>query len=226
MIHTSKSLIVTALMLGWVTAPASANLLNNGGFDDYGPQGTTGPIDDWTGGSGKYNGTTHILFGGPGYAYGGDNYGTVDAFLFGLQTTGTSIVASQSVAAAAGPVSLTGAIAGGTTLSLNDPHSTDHFVSIEDGGSLSETYVLSANLDGGTNWEPFALNGVTDGSGVTVTWGYVFTQDVDFFGEPFGPNAGILTTHVDELVLVPEPTTLTLAVLGGLALIRRRTRRG
>ena len=54
MVRTARSIIVTALWLGLVGAPASANILINGGFDDFGPQATgAAPIDNWSGGSAK-----------------------------------------------------------------------------------------------------------------------------------------------------------------------------
>ena len=214
--------VVVALWVCVTCTPASAFLLTNGNFDAYGPQpsGTT-PIDDWAGSSAKYNGTTHVGFGA-GSAYGGANYGTVDAFLWGEIPAGSSLVATQAVAANAGYVKLTGAIGGGTTLSVNDPYSTAHFVKIEDGGSLSETFILPENLDGGTDWVPFTLTGMPDGRGITVTWGFTFVQDVNFAVETwYTGGVGILSTHVDELELVPAPTAALLAMIG-LGIARRR----
>jgi hypothetical protein len=82
-------------------------------------------------------------------------------------------------------------------------------------------------------WSGWAT-GIADMNNVTDIQLYVFTTNRDNTGAsgpyrldstggtvwPLGPNAG--TMSVDDIYLVPEPATIALLGLGGLALLRRR----
>jgi hypothetical protein len=182
------------LALALIAAPASANLLQDGGFEmgPLNPDGWTGPID--------YDRPE----AGPGGPAEGEHYA-------GMQTGGatgqtiamtcTSIVVDPSTL-----VTLTGYwhVAGPFVEGL---------IQLIDGSSSNDTVIGQAGpVAGIPGWAPFELAGHIATGHVKIKVQYRITG---------GWNTGSAIC-VDGLNLTPEPSSLALLGLAGLPLLRRR----
>jgi hypothetical protein len=192
--------ILTGLaVLALLATPAMANLLgDNGGFEVW-PNDWEGNLDD-----------SHPVWG-PGGAYEGDHYGSV-------QTGGNNgnpyeaWVTSMEVPASE-VVTLTGVIAGGT-----NGQNADIYIQLIDGSSSGDVVVdelrINIPVTYGFGWTPIQLSGHIASGHIKVKAGLQLIQ-------PIGWSNGT-AIHMDALELVPEPASLGLFALAGLPLLRRR----
>lgn len=89
------------------------------------------------------------------------------------------------------------------------------FFSELDGGGVSKSDLLLTQIDNLNEWTPFSYN-VTAGPDVS---GGVTLQFVATTG---GAEGSLSNVEIDNVSIVPEPTSLALLGFGGLALMRRR----
>jgi hypothetical protein len=178
-----------------LAVPASANLLQDGGFEQ-----TTANPDMWS---------APIDYdrpeSGPGGPAEGAHYAGVQAGCTGavIESTMTSVVVAPSSTVVltgmwhvAGPLPLTG------------------WVKLVDGSSTNDTTIASCTASGIPGWAPFELSGHIATGHVKIKFGFQCGA---------GWNSGSQTS-VDGLVLevVPEPASLGLFALAGLPFLRRR----
>lgn len=191
------------------------------------------------------------IFGSGAYTEAAD-FGIVDATDYELGTVFSSSIAGQVTALrvylgpveAANPGTIVGRLwdssgtllasetysglaAGWNQVALSSP------VSI----SASTSYVVSANTNAGSTGTASYAAGVNGGLGVgyfgsgvtnaflTATSG-VFTTSIGTFPTSGFPATGGGNSYFRDVVVVPEPSTLTLVGLGLIAVASHRTRRG
>lgn len=214
---TVTVLTCTALAMLASVTPASASLLNNGGFE----MGTGADADGWN----QFEGAT------PPALASVDRVSTMPAsgnWAMELSVTGSSM--SVGTNAEIQQLTALNSITPGASYDMSFMAKAANigpgvvvFMEVQwldsdgsDGGGVkgSSGLVQFAGMLTGT-YQPFGFNGIVAAPGSDAA-----LVDIRMNGGAFDGSDGLM--YVDDVTLTPEPATMVLLCLGGLAMIRRR----